>query len=207
VEGGLFPKHFLDRQHWIETHLARQHLRLAPSSVSIWNAVDDVLGEFGCTLVKDSLNPSFIRGIGGGGGGGVLALLRNWGGRATVSTNSSVPWPHRPRYLTVVPSPFNDAYPKEVLLSRVRRELGLDFDFGSEETERHASPPPPLTYIKREHEHEHEHELSKHPFSIFPALIPLRVLAQTVFACLTMPFAFVITVLCFYCTPGTLRLF
>jgi hypothetical protein len=209
-EGTLFPKHFLDRQHWIEAHLARQHLLTTPSSplVSVWNAVDDVLGEFGCTLIKDALNPSFVTGRGrvdrSASAGGVLALLRNWGGRAMISTTSFVPC--RPRYLTVVPCSLSDAYPKEreeVVLNRIKRELGLDLDFGSEEMEREASPPLPPAHTKRER----EHVLSTHPLSILPALVSLRVLAQTVFACLTMPFAFVVTVLCFYCTPGTLRLF
>jgi hypothetical protein len=215
-----FPKQFIDRQHWVETYLTREYSHLVSSSpsplssskfspsVGVWSVVDEVLREFGCMVVRDSLpSHSLTRSQ------GMFVLLRNLG--------RSSPWLYRPTHQAVVPLPFTgrakemDRCSREIILNRVRRELCLDHelefegagcDSGQEESDAvHHSRPAVHAFGDPSFEGKStkSYPTARIPLCACTLLLPF---VQAVSACITMPLAFVVTVVCFYCKPGALRL-
>ncbi|KAJ6486123.1 hypothetical protein C8R47DRAFT_529584 [Mycena vitilis] len=192
------PKQFRDRHHWLETYLSRKSLRFRglsaqspSSSAAIWNIVSDLLGVFGCEVIRMD---SGRRGPG-------MPLLSRWdrqsilvvpaqSTRASLGAQEYCSW--------TVP----------VLLGRLERDLGLSRDYS--EPCRGATDLSARSYTAVERATSTLSPSDDAPVvreilaQILDAIAaPLTAIFSILLSFVTLFF----TVLCYYSRPGALRLF
>ncbi|KAJ7110311.1 hypothetical protein C8R43DRAFT_163685 [Mycena crocata] len=176
---GPNPTQFRDRHHWLENYLSRKSLRfrgLTSPSSTIWDVVTDVLGEFGCEAVRMNAKR---RAAG-------MVFLSRW---------------DRQSILIVPLHPTS----KDVLLIRLERDLGLSLDY-NEPYHRFPNFPTSLNICVATELAPPTH-LSSDATTFL--LQFLQSIAGPLTVAISLPFSFItllLTVLCYYCKPGALRL-
>jgi hypothetical protein len=208
------PNEFMDPQHWIEAYLSGRyrHFSARPdtSAVGVWDLVQEVLQTLGCEIVEpnSSLQSSSIH----QSQTTLLALLSHWGHFPT--------WICRPKFLMVAPLPSNKSFSGSeairtgLVLSHLRRELGLDNHLrGDVEREDRANPLIAVTSSLEPTSFSPERRGDRkklNSYFLFPCFMCPSALfllfVQSMTECISMPLAFLVTVVCFYSRPGTLRL-
>jgi hypothetical protein len=223
------PKHFTDPQHWLESHLSRESLRLRVLQRSspvpptaIWDIVSYVLREFGCEVLRANarvMNHGRFMSIGSMGGSS-RGLLSRWRYRRNdvlvVPLASAIRRCEKER---IGQSGIKgDRWRKQIILSRVERDLGLSFDYENEATViqkpiDRATPPISQPRISSLIDPTSKRARSSTPLLDVTFLTLLINVIQTVtaivVACASLPLTFAtffVAVLCYYSRPGALRI-
>lgn len=224
------PKQFTHPEHWLEHHLSLQVIRLRRprniqihqsrpfSSNAIWDAVSDVLREFGCEIIhghSGALNYGRFMALGGN----------------SISDRSSSRWNYINARILVSPSVAalrlfeqenigergknGDRWRTHIILSQIERDLGLSHD---EEicthSQQHAAV---FSSARASSSSSRKGCTSIHPIlGDFPPsllfllqLVHWHTLTAVIAACITFPFAFLtvsLTLICCYCKPGAFRI-